>query len=645
MTTNEAGNTGLLSLPNLRKYFVVSTIFILVSILLGQSVQDHYQKQEILDTQRIHAYHQQLELAGQIMNHILRLQKTQGSEEKDNAAQLFLININDIKLSQDKIKNLSEQAMTLGQTGTLLDTEQSISNCIDLLIVQTNELLAMIEAESIDKTVVSEIYNTYLPTYLSFRDESTRLIERLATNLERETTEHRQAIWNIVIVIMVLVVVASLWLYRLISNVANRELETFETINKQLAEDNRFRLQNEQAMAEQAEMMLVQQMKMRSILDSTIDAIITISGDGEIDSFNKAAETMFGYPADYVIGKNVKILMPEPYHSEHDGYLRNYHQTGEQKAIGRVRIVEAQRVDGSTFPIELTVSEVPLSELKLYTGIIRDITEWKAADEKLKTTMAELTEKQIELEREEKIARHVFENITASNNDTIPEITFWCQPMGSFSGDMMLSAILPSGALRVLLCDFTGHGLPAALGAVPVSSIHSAMAQKGLPLEILMDELNNKLNALLPTGIFCCIAGVDLDASRTHAHIWNAGLPDALLISKTGEIKQRFKSSHLPLGVTSYDRDEKHCQDIHFENGDCIYMYSDGLTEAENNKGEMLGQKGFEQLLSCEKSEDGRLAKIRNKVDSFTDGAPATDDISLIEIKTLVSEDGITLKS
>lgn len=92
--------------------------------------------------------------------------------------------------------------------------------------------------------------------------------------------------------------------------------------------------------------------------------------------------------------------------------------------------------------------------------------------------MAELTAKQVELENEEKIARHVFENITASNTDTIPELTSWCQPMKTFSGDRILSAILPSGALRVILCDFTGHGLPAALGAVPVSSIHSAMAKK-----------------------------------------------------------------------------------------------------------------------------------------------------------------------
>lgn len=645
MTTNEVRSTGLISLPSLRKYFVVATIFILVTILLGQSVQDYYQKQEILETRRIHVYHQQLELAGQIMNQILQLQRIDNHVEQDNVSQLFLININELKSSQDEANNLSEQVTSLSGSNNFLGTEQSISVCIEELIVQANVILAMVEAESLDKAIVLEIYNAYLPTYLSFRNESTRLVEKLSTSLEKETSKHRQAIWNIVIIIMVLIVIASLLLFRFISRLTKREFEILGTINKQLEEDNNFRQQSEQAMAEQADLMLVQQMKMRSILDSTVDSIITITANGTVDSFNRAAEKMFGYPADYVIGKNVKMLMPEPYYSEHDGYLRNFNQTGEKKAIGRVRIAEAQRVDGSTFPIELTVSEVPLSGDKLYTGIIRDITEWKAADEKLKVTLNELTEKQTLLEQEEQIARHVFENITASNNDTIPEIAFWNKPMTTFSGDMMLSAILPSGALRVILCDFTGHGLPAALGAVPVSSIHSAMAKKGLPLEILMDELNNKLNALLPTGIFCCITGVDLDANRTHAHIWNAGLPEVLLVTKTGKIKQRFKSNHLPLGVTSYEHDEKHCQEIHFETGDCIYMYSDGLTEAENNSGEMLGQAGFEQLLSCEKSEDGRLTKIKNKVGSFVEDAPATDDISLVEIKTLVSVDEITLKS
>jgi len=171
------------------------------------------------------------------------------------------------------------------------------------------------------------------------------------------------------------------------------------------------------------------------------------------------------------------------------------------------------------------------------------------------------------------------------------------------------------------------------------------MAQKELPLDMLMDELNNKLNALLPTGIFCCIVGIDIDATRSHAHIWNGGLPEVLLVGQSGELKQRIKSDHLPLGVVKYDRSELHCVDVHLDSGDSFYLYSDGLTEAENPQGDMFGQQRFEALLARDVGENGRMLDIQNSVIDFVKNAPANDDISLIEIKTLVMLDEIILKS
>lgn len=120
---------------------------------------------------------------------------------------------------------------------------------------------------------------------------------------------------------------------------------------------------------------------LQAILDTTIDAIITIDEKKEILSFNKAAERIFGYTKDEVIGRNVNILMPEPFHIEHDGYLDHYFQTGEKKIIGIGREVVALRKDGSVFPIDLAVSEVILDRSRLFTGIIRDITQKKEAEE------------------------------------------------------------------------------------------------------------------------------------------------------------------------------------------------------------------------------------------------------------------------
>jgi diguanylate cyclase (GGDEF)-like protein/PAS domain S-box-containing protein len=123
--------------------------------------------------------------------------------------------------------------------------------------------------------------------------------------------------------------------------------------------------------------------RMRAILDSAVDAIVTIDMRGRVDSFNSAAERMFGYQVQEVLGKNVNMLMPSPYKSEHDSYLANYLKTGQKKIIGIGREVTGLRKDGSTFPMELTISEVRQSDLRLFTGIMRDISERKEAEQEL----------------------------------------------------------------------------------------------------------------------------------------------------------------------------------------------------------------------------------------------------------------------
>jgi two-component system, LuxR family, sensor kinase FixL len=124
----------------------------------------------------------------------------------------------------------------------------------------------------------------------------------------------------------------------------------------------------------------------RAILDTAVDAIATIDTQGRIESFNRAAERMFGYAAADVIGRNVRMLMPEPYSSRHDGYLRNYYRTGKPKIIGIGREVVGLRKDGSTFPLDLAVSEVRLGRRRTFAGIIRDVTERKRLEKEVLET-------------------------------------------------------------------------------------------------------------------------------------------------------------------------------------------------------------------------------------------------------------------
>jgi PAS domain S-box-containing protein len=123
--------------------------------------------------------------------------------------------------------------------------------------------------------------------------------------------------------------------------------------------------------------------RLRAILETAVEGIITIDERGIIESFNLAAERIFGFTAAEVIGKNISVLMPSPHRKRHDSYLANYQHTGHAKIIGIGREVVGRRKDGSVFPMDLSVSEVRLAERRLFTGFIRDITERKRLEREI----------------------------------------------------------------------------------------------------------------------------------------------------------------------------------------------------------------------------------------------------------------------
>jgi PAS domain S-box-containing protein len=123
--------------------------------------------------------------------------------------------------------------------------------------------------------------------------------------------------------------------------------------------------------------------RLRAVVDTAVDGVILIDTSGSILLFNPACERLFGYAAAEVMGQNVKILMPAPYRSEHDGYLENYHQTGDRKIIGIGREVVGQRKDGTEFPMDLSVGEAIEGNRKIFVGIIHDLTDRKRTEEQL----------------------------------------------------------------------------------------------------------------------------------------------------------------------------------------------------------------------------------------------------------------------
>ena len=130
--------------------------------------------------------------------------------------------------------------------------------------------------------------------------------------------------------------------------------------------------------------------RLEAILNNAVDAIITIDELGIVDSANPAAERLFGYATDEIVGQNIKMLMPSPYREEHDGYLQNYVLGGPRKIIGIGREVVGRRKDGSNFPMHLAVSEFHDGNRRLFTGIVRDISDLKERQSRLNSNTVTL---------------------------------------------------------------------------------------------------------------------------------------------------------------------------------------------------------------------------------------------------------------
>lgn len=129
---------------------------------------------------------------------------------------------------------------------------------------------------------------------------------------------------------------------------------------------------------------------LKAILDNTVDGLIVINETGKVLSYNRACENIFGYPAETVIGQNVSMLMPAPTRKEHDIYLEDYKRTGEARIIGIGREVEGRHQSGELVPLDLSVARVEVAGETLYSGIVRDISIRKQAEERLAASRAEL---------------------------------------------------------------------------------------------------------------------------------------------------------------------------------------------------------------------------------------------------------------
>ncbi len=235
-------------------------------------------------------------------------------------------------------------------------------------------------------------------------------------------------------------------------------------------------------------------------------------------------------------------------------------------------------------------------------------------------------------EQEIRLAKHMFDTITKRQPKEIDFLHFWSLSAGHFCGELVIFEHTPEGHLHLFMGDFTGHGLSAAMGALPISDIFFSMTRKGCSIAQIVEEMNLKLFEILPTGKFCSATLLRLEADYSRIDIWNGGFPPVLLVDSHYKITAHCESFHLPLGIV--DPADFSCQTKQFElhGKNSVVLYSDGLIEAHNSFGECFGEERVVQVIGRKVKDGSIFNRIKGNVLSFLEGLEPHDDVSLAVI-------------
>lgn len=241
--------------------------------------------------------------------------------------------------------------------------------------------------------------------------------------------------------------------------------------------------------------------------------------------------------------------------------------------------------------------------------------------------------------REQEVAKRVFDKVAHAGCLDAPNIRYALSPIAVFNGDVALAGVSPSGNLLVLLGDFTGHGLNAAIGAMPMAQSFYSMLEKGFSIKDILREINLKLHEILPIEVFCCALVAEIDFKSQLLRVWNGGLPDGVIFRhRTGELT-RLRSRHLPLGIRNNTDFSDELETYEVQPGDRLYIWSDGIIEAENANGEMYGERRLFDVFQNNTDPDRLFYDFNISVNSFIGENTFGDDISIIEVKVVRPDD------
>nr|WP_282615638.1 fused response regulator/phosphatase [Pseudomonas violetae] len=234
---------------------------------------------------------------------------------------------------------------------------------------------------------------------------------------------------------------------------------------------------------------------------------------------------------------------------------------------------------------------------------------------------------------EQRVAKAVFDKVAHSGCLNAPNIRYLQSPYALFNGDLLLAAYTPAGDMHVLLGDFTGHGLPAAVGAMPLAEVFYGMTIKGYGLSETLREMNAKLKRILPVDMFCCATLLCLSFQRRSVEVWNGGMPDGYLHRIASGERTPLPARHLPLGVLNPQAFDDRTEVLPMAVGDRLFLLSDGVIDTCDANEQLFGVERLQQVFAANRQPDALFQEIEQALDDFR--GEARDDVSLLEVSLL----------
>ena len=232
---------------------------------------------------------------------------------------------------------------------------------------------------------------------------------------------------------------------------------------------------------------------------------------------------------------------------------------------------------------------------------------------------------------EQRVAKAVFDKVAHSGCiNAAPNIRYLQSPYALFNGDLLLAAYTPSGDMHVLLGDFTGHGLPAAVGAMPLADVFYGMTAKGYGLAQILREMNAKLKRILPVDMFCCATLLCLSTDRHVVEVWNGGMPEGYVHQVATGKRTSLASRHLPLGVLSAELFNDCTEVWPMALGDRVFLLSDGVLETADANNQLFGVERLQQVFAANREPDRLFEDVEQALAAFR--GEARDDVSMVEI-------------